>query len=159
MPFKRPAAVSIVLFAVVLAAALAPGLAFADVTVTSTELRCDSFTASGTSTSPYASVYAYNPDTGLDYVVVVPVVAGSFTGTVTFPLASPGTVMNIEAWGSLAMWTSYGDPNYWDGGTYFDEDRSSCAVTAIPALDRTGLALLAGLLAVAGAFAVRRGAV
>ncbi|MBK8596864.1 MAG: IPTL-CTERM sorting domain-containing protein [Holophagales bacterium] len=157
MPFKRSVAVSVVSLAVVLAALLAPGVALASATVTSTALTCDSFTASGTSTSPYATVYAYNPDTDLDYFVVVPVVGGNFTGTVTFPVASPGTVFNLEAWGSLAMWTSWDDPNYWDGEAYFDENRSSCAVTAIPALDRTGLALLAGLLAVAGAFAARRG--
>jgi len=156
MESRRSTVATLLAVTVLVAVALAPGLAVASATVTSTNLQCDSFTATGTSTSPYASVYAYNPDTNLDYFVVVPVVAGSFTGTVTFPIASPGTIFNLEVWGSLNSYTNIGDPGYWDGEAYFDVDRGSCTVTAIPALDRAGLALLTALLAFSGWFAVRR---
>jgi hypothetical protein len=143
--------------AVLVVATFAPHVSLASATVTSSALTCESFSASGTSTSPYATIYAHNGSTDVDYWTIVPVVGGAFSGTVTFPLASPGTTFNLEVWGTLAPYTDFSDPDYWDNESYFSEDRSSCTVTRIPALDRTGLALLATLLGAAGLFAVRRG--
>lgn len=143
---------------VLVAATLAGANVLADATVTSSVFTCSSFTATGTTTAPYVTIYAYNYDTGLDYWTIVPVSGGAFAGTVTYPPASPGSVFNLEVWGTLAPYTDFDDPNYWDGGAFFDENRAGCTSTQIPALGPTGLALLAGLLGVAGAYALRRAA-
>jgi hypothetical protein len=148
-------------FAVVILAvvALAPQPAHAVATVTWSVLNCDSFSAQGTSTAPYATIYAYNQLTGVDYRVVVPVTGGAFSGMVTFPLVPPGTPFNVEVWGTInPSYTGYGDPGYWDGEDYYSADLASCVVTAVPALGGAGLAGLGTLLALAGVFALRRGA-
>ncbi len=79
--------------------------AFAYADVTSVVLTCNSLSISGTSDAPYATIYAYNYDTGLEYFVVVPVSGGTYSGTVSFPTVPSGTEFNVEAWGSLTMYT------------------------------------------------------
>jgi hypothetical protein len=134
-------------------ASLCPRVARADATVTSHSLTSTSFTASGTCTSPYVTIYADDPATA-SWWTIVPVVNGSYTGTVTFPEASDCTTFKLEVWGSLN--DCYCDSGYWDKGAYFERNEKIPPCPVIPALDLAGLAILAVLLGLAGWFAIRR---
>ena len=142
--------------ALVLVVGLSPRSAQASATVTTFDVTCTSFTASGTSTSPLVTIFAANETTNEDYFVIVPVVAGSFTGTVNFPEAASGASFTLQVWGSLNTYTNIGDSGYWDNESFFSQEQTaSCNV---PALGYGSLALLMAILALAGGFALRRSA-
>jgi len=144
--------------ALIFAIGLTPGRARADATVTGSLLTCTSFTASGTSTSPYVTIYANNLATSASNFVIVPVVAGAFSGTVSFPRAAVGTSFSVEVWGTLNPYTNFGDPGYWDGGSFFSDTQQISSCVSAPVLGYGPLGLLTLLLGFAGCFAIRRSA-
>lgn len=93
----------------------------ADADVTQWDLSCNQLTASGTSDSPYVTLYAYDYASDEYYFTIVPVTGGAWSGSLSFPTAATGTEFNVEIWGTLAPYTDFDDPNYWDVGLYFDE--------------------------------------
>ena len=112
----------------------------------------------GTSNSPYATLYAQNNSTGVYTFIVVPVVAGSFTGTLTLPASNPGDQVNLEVWGSLANYTNFNDPNYYDNGAYFNQNQNVPLCSDAPTLGHGALAVLMFGLVLAGRIAIRRSA-
>ncbi len=97
-------------------------VASADATPTEYVLNCNQLSASGTSDSPYVTLYVYDYETEAEYFAVLPVTGGAWSGSFTFPEFPAGTVLNVEIWGSLVDYTDPDDPDYWDEGDYFDED-------------------------------------
>lgn len=144
--------------ALLLAVGLTPHSAQADATVTDHHLSCNLFGASGTSNSPYVTLYAQNSSTHAFTFTVVGVVAGSFTGTLTLPPSVEGAEVNLEVWGSLNNYTTFGDTGYYDGGTFF-EASEFVAGCAAPTLGHGALAVLLVGLTLAGRAAIRRSAV
>jgi hypothetical protein len=146
--------------ALLLAIGLSPRRAQADATVTAYQLTCTSFTPSGTSNSPYVTIYAQNNATNAFTFNVVPVVGGAFTSTLILPPTADGTAVDLEVWGSLNTYTNFGDPGYWDGESFFDvEDQVHCTAAApAPTLGHGALALGSVLLVLVGLSALRRSA-
>lgn len=101
-------------------------VASAEVSFAEGELFCDHLTMTGTATSPYVTIYAYNNDTSEDFFTVVPVSGGSFSGTLHFPLVPEGTSFYIQVWGSLNPYTNMGDPGYWDNEDYVYAENVLC---------------------------------
>ncbi len=97
-------------------------LVSADASVSTINLACDHLTASGSSDSPYATLYVYNYDTDEEYFTVVPVSGGTFSGTLSFPAAPNGTLFDVQVWGSLNTYSDFNDPDYYDYGDYYDAD-------------------------------------
>lgn len=93
----------------------------ADADVTQWDLFCNQLTASGTSDSPYVTLYVYDDVTSDYYYVIVPVTSGTWSGSLSFPAFAAGTELGIEIWGTVAPYADFSDPNYWDNGVYFDE--------------------------------------
>lgn len=106
-------------------------VASAEVSSAEGDLFCDHLTLTGTATSPYVTVYTYNYDTNDYFFIVVPVSGGTFSGTVTFPLAPDGTLFYIEVWGTLNPYTNFGDSGYWDMEDVVEADYVPC----VPAVD------------------------
>ena len=154
LPFSRRATAA--LAAAALLGLLSPGTAHASATVTSYQLVCTSFTASGTSTAPHVTIYAQNEATSDPYWTIVPVVGGAFSGSVSFPQVAPGTTFNIEVWGSLNLYSNLGDSGYYDGEAFLNTSDQASNCAAVPALRPSGVAILAALLGLAGWAAVRR---
>lgn len=146
--------------ALLLAVGLSPGRAQADATVTGYQLTCVSFRPSGTSNSPYVTIYAQNQSTSAFTFIVVPVVGGAFTDTLTLPPTVAGTQVELEVWGSLNTYTNFGDSGYYDGGAFFDvkDQVPACAAAPAPTLGHSALALLSVSLVLVGLFALRRSA-
>jgi len=97
-------------------------LVSADATATHSTLACDQFSASGTSDSPFVTLYVSNLTRSEFWFVIIPVSGGKYSGTLHFPAMPAGTVLNEEVWGSLDIYTSFSDPNYYDEGAYFNLD-------------------------------------
>lgn len=77
---------------------------------------CSSLTASGTTDAPYVTLYAY--DGSNYYFTILASSGGTYAGTLSYPAYTEGTVLNFQIWGTLAIYTNFSDPNYWDGGSY-----------------------------------------
>lgn len=97
-------------------------VANAEASLTLGSLSCNLLEANGTSTSPYTTLYIYNYDTGLEYYSILPVTNGEWSGSVSFPEAPLGTLMYISVFGTLAPYSDFSDPNYWDGETFWEID-------------------------------------
>lgn len=105
-------------------------VAHADADLTEGYLYCNYVEAYGPSDAPYVTLYIYNPLTDEGYYTVTEVVGGSWSTGFFFPDVPEGTYFEVEAWGSLADYDDFDDPNYWDGGAYFVGE-ANCSSTAV----------------------------
>jgi hypothetical protein len=85
--------------------------AYAD--VSSYAATCSSFSATGSSDAPYVTLAVYDYVTDADYFTIIPVIDGTYSGTLTFPAFPAGSQLQIYVWGSLDLYTDYEDPDYW----------------------------------------------
>jgi hypothetical protein len=95
-------------------------VANAAATLTSITLTCSSATASGTSTSPYATLYIFDDLGQVAYSTFVPVTNGTWSATVNFPQAPQGNLFLVRAWGTLAPYNDFSDPNFYDNEAFFE---------------------------------------
>ena len=109
--------VATALLLTILVSPLQTANAYAD--VSSYALTCSSFSASGSSDAPYVTLSVSDYDGILDYFIVIPVVSGTYSGTLTFPGFPAGTLLDVEVWGSLNTYSTYEDDGYWDEDSYF----------------------------------------
>ncbi len=98
----------------------------ADAYVGDYAITCSSFSASGPSDAPFVTLYVSTDgeDTAY-YFVIVPVVNGTYSGTLNFPAYPAGTEIFFEVWGTLNLYNDYGDDGYWDEGD-FEYDYVNC---------------------------------
>jgi hypothetical protein len=94
-------------------------------------LYCDHLEANGTSDAPYVTLYAYNDSTAEAFYTILPVTGGVWSGSVSFPAVAEGTLFLVRAWGTVAPYSDFSDPNYYDGDPYF-EGYANCALVAPP---------------------------
>lgn len=104
-------------------------VASAEVTWVEGYFSCDWLSVTGTATSPYVTIYAYNYSTNMEYFIVVPVTGGTYSGTLTFPLAPEGTEFLLQFWGSLNPYTNLYDSGWWDGEPLYIVDPIACGST------------------------------
>lgn len=122
----------------------------AAVEVASITAGCSELSATGTSTAPYVTLFAWNtPDPSDYWFIVIPAVGGSFGGTLVYPPAAPGETYNYQVWGSLNPYEELGDPGYWDGEEFYSVDLTACSVQEIPTASSVGLLFLGISLAIA----------
>lgn len=116
--------ISLVTAALLLGLLIAPfqtANAYAD--VTDYTLTCSSFTATGTSDAPYVTLYVTQSidDVVPLHYVVIPVIDGTYSGTLTFPAYPAGTELDFEVWGTLNPNSAYEEDGYWDDDVWFYE--------------------------------------
>jgi hypothetical protein len=107
--------VAVILTTVFVGSAL---VANAFATLTTISVFCDHVEGSGTSDAPYVTLYAYDGATG--FHAILPVTNGAWSGSVSFPAHAAGTLFYIKGWGTLAPYTNFGDPGYFDEGPLFE---------------------------------------
>jgi hypothetical protein len=92
----------------------APAQAYA--TVTNLQKTCSYLFAEGTSNAPYVILWAdyFDGTTWITTWEAFPVSGGNYVGHLTFPEASPGTLVYFQVWGSPIP-----DPAGWDFGTWY----------------------------------------
>lgn len=116
----------------------------ADATVTSLTLTCSSLQATGTSDAPYVTLYVVDEVTNVEYYAFFPVTGGVFNYTLTFPAYPAGTLLDVEIWGTLAPYTEFSDPNYWDLGAYYEGVPTACVPVPEDPIDVPGPGIPAG---------------
>jgi hypothetical protein len=110
---KRSLLFTIVLLLVVCSAFSAQS-AKASAAMTSYTLTCSSFTASGTTNSPYGGLEVITPTDAV--FAGFPASGGSFSGTINFPAVPEGTLITIYVYGAVDS------AGYWDNQPYFVAD-------------------------------------
>jgi hypothetical protein len=91
-----------------------PVQAFASVSAYSA--GCSSFSASGTSNSPYVILWVEQASGLPEYAVAVAVNNGTYSGSISFPVFPEGTEVDYYVWGSPTT-----DISDWDNEEYFVE--------------------------------------
>jgi hypothetical protein len=107
--------------------------ASAEATATETTFTCDHFSASGTSDQPYVTIWVANDETHEQFLTIIPVTGGTFSGTLNFPAVADGTEFEIEVWGTPDPDAALYEPGYWDEDPDFFYALVNCGPTPLKA--------------------------
>lgn len=95
-------------------------VANATATLTDISLSCNFAEGNGTSDAPYVTFYVYDDAAQIAYYTILPVTNGTWSGSVSFPAVPLGSLFLVRAFGTLAPYTDFSDPNFYDGEPFFE---------------------------------------
>src|SRR5215216_1578739 len=88
--------------------------------LTDISLSRNSAVAHGTSDAPYATLYVYDDPGQVAYYTIVPVTNGTWSASVSFPEVPLGNLFLVRAFGTLAPYNDFSDPNAYDDEAFFE---------------------------------------